>query len=74
MLYLKYISEKCTTLQNTYTLAHWFDNPILKITLLSEPFSLVSFLIHNLYKGTLASWFKYIAKLNIKNTRWSGAA
>jgi hypothetical protein len=55
-------------------LAHWFDNPILKIPLLSEPFSLASSLIHNLYKGTLASWFTYIAKLNIKITRWYGAA
>lgn len=74
MLYLKFISAKRRTLPNTYMLAHWFDNPILKIPLLSEPFSLASSLIHNLYKGTLASWFTYIAKLNIKITRWYGAA
>jgi len=70
MLYLKFISGKRRTLQNTYTLAYWFDNPILKITLLSEPFSLASFLIHNLYKGTLVSWFTYTAKLNITVTSW----
>jgi hypothetical protein len=70
MLYMKFMSGKRMTFQNTYTLAHWFDNPILKITLLSEPFPLASFLIHNLHKGTLASWFIYVTKLNIKITRW----